>query len=77
MLASVVMACTIARAFQVDKNEYQAIYYAGLLHDIGKIGIPDTILSKPGLLTAEEKDKMKQHPAIGANIMKNRRLENR
>ena len=45
-----------------------------LLHDIGKIGIPDTILSKPGHLTEDEINKMKQHPAIGANIMKNVRL---
>ncbi|RIK29930.1 MAG: phosphohydrolase [Anaerolineae bacterium] len=45
-----------------------------LLHDIGKIGIPDTILSKPGHLTEDEISKMKQHPAIGANIMKNVRL---
>ncbi|MCC6300026.1 MAG: GAF domain-containing protein [Anaerolineales bacterium] len=45
-----------------------------LLHDIGKIGISDSILSKPGRLTEEEIEQMKQHPAIGAGIMKNVRL---
>ena len=45
-----------------------------LLHDIGKIGIPDTILSKPGHLTEEEINTMKQHPAIGASIIQNVRL---
>ena len=45
------------------------IRIGGLLHDVGKIGIPDAILSKPALLTDDEYEKMKEHPAIGANIM--------
>ena len=40
------------------------------MHDIGKIGIPDTILQKPGRLTAEEFDKMKEHPVIGGKIIR-------
>lgn len=41
----------------------------GLLHDIGKINIPDSILNKPGALTAEEYDIVKQHPAQGVRIV--------
>ena len=52
------------------KNEFiERIYLAGLLHDIGKIGIPDGILSKPDRLTPEEYDEIKKHPAIGARIL--------
>lgn len=40
------------------------------MHDIGKIGIPDAILQKPGKLTKEEYEVMKQHPVIGGNIIK-------
>jgi len=43
---------------------------AGRLHDLGKIGIPDTILLKPGPLTSEEFEYIKKHPAIGAKILK-------
>jgi HD-GYP domain-containing protein (c-di-GMP phosphodiesterase class II) len=42
---------------------------AGLLHDVGKVGIPDEILRKPGRLTDEEYDVMKQHPVVGAMIV--------
>ena len=44
--------------------------YAAILHDIGKIGIPDSILNKPGRLTDEEYRLVKEHPAIGAEIVK-------
>ena len=40
------------------------------MHDVGKIGIPDAILQKPGKLTAEEFEKMKEHPVIGGKIIK-------
>jgi HD-GYP domain-containing protein (c-di-GMP phosphodiesterase class II) len=55
-------------------EELHQLRIGALLHDIGKIGIPDIILSKPGRLSTEEIDKMKEHPAIGAGIMKNVRL---
>jgi HD-GYP domain-containing protein (c-di-GMP phosphodiesterase class II) len=42
---------------------------AGLLHDVGKIGVPDSILQKPGPLTEEEYAVMKTHPALGAHIL--------
>lgn len=46
------------------------IYLSGILHDIGKIGIPDSVLLKPGKLTDEEFDVIKQHPTIGHRIVK-------
>ena len=46
------------------------VYLAGLLHDVGKIGIPDSILMKPGPLTRDEWKVMKSHPVVGADILK-------
>ncbi len=51
------------------KEECDEIYYAGLLHDIGKIGVPENIITKEGKLTAEEYDMIKQHPVLGAQIL--------
>jgi putative nucleotidyltransferase with HDIG domain len=53
----------------VDEAELQALKAAGLLHDVGKIGIPEHILNKPGRLTPSEFEIMKRHPAIGADIL--------
>lgn len=53
-----------------DEDQIEAIYRTALLHDIGKIGIPDLILNKPGRLTDEEFTKMKEHTTIGAQILK-------
>ena len=47
------------------------IYFMGLLHDIGKIGIPDSIINKKGKLTDEEYAVIKTHPAIGSDVLKN------
>jgi putative nucleotidyltransferase with HDIG domain len=52
-----------------DSGQLQALHAAGLLHDVGKIGIPEHILNKPGRLTAPEFEIMKRHPAIGADIL--------
>ncbi len=52
-----------------QNDDLMALEYAGILHDIGKIGISDSILTKPGSLTPEEWDKMRNHPIIGANIL--------
>jgi HD-GYP domain-containing protein (c-di-GMP phosphodiesterase class II) len=49
--------------------ECQDIYLSGLLHDIGKIGVADDVLTKPGKLTAEEFDQIKAHPATGARLL--------
>ena len=45
------------------------IYITGLLHDVGKIGVPDSIINKPGKLTPEEYDTIKSHPVIGEKIL--------
>ncbi|MFC1912163.1 CHASE2 domain-containing protein [Chloroflexota bacterium] len=59
-----------AMALNISQEELEVLEYAGILHDIGKIGIPDNILSKPGRLTPEEFDIIRRHPRIGADIMK-------
>jgi putative two-component system response regulator len=60
-------------ALRMGKNrqEVNEMYYVALMHDIGKIGIPDRILGKPDKLTEEEYEMMKQHPVIGAQILNN------
>lgn len=54
-----------------SEKEQEEIYYIGLLHDIGKIGIPDEIINKTSGLTDEEFEVIKTHPVIGADILKN------
>lgn len=54
-----------------SKQEQEDVYYIGLLHDIGKIGIPDAIIRKTTDLTEEEYALIKSHPVIGADILKN------
>ena len=56
----------IARKLALSEEEQNTIALAALLHDVGKIGVPDAILRKPGRLTAEEFDAVKQHPQMGA-----------
>ena len=51
------------------REQIDILNFAGHLHDIGKIGIRDDILLKPGRLSTEEFEKIKQHPVIGANIL--------
>ena len=60
----------IARALGLDERTVETISISALLHDVGKIGIDDKILKKPGFLTPEEFEIMKQHPGKGFNIMK-------
>lgn len=61
----------IARRMGKDEAEIIAIYFMGLLHDIGKIGIRDDIINKTSRLTDEEFMVIKNHPTIGYNILKN------
>jgi diguanylate cyclase (GGDEF)-like protein len=63
-------AVFLARRIGVDPELLQTIHLAGLLHDVGKIGIPDTLLRKPGRLTAQEFDIFKQHVALGDAIVR-------
>jgi HD-GYP domain-containing protein (c-di-GMP phosphodiesterase class II) len=60
----------IAEVYGKTDSECRDIYLAGLLHDVGKIGIPDNIINKDGRLTDEEFAVIKTHPAIGAGILK-------
>lgn len=54
-----------------DDTELNNIYMMGLLHDIGKIGIPDYVINKPGRLTDEEYEMIKKHPVLGGRILRN------
>lgn len=56
----------LARAVNLPEHEVERIKIGALLHDVGKIGIPESVLKKPGKLTDEEWEIMKQHPTIGA-----------
>jgi HD-GYP domain-containing protein (c-di-GMP phosphodiesterase class II) len=62
-------AVKIGKELGLGENEIETVRYAGLLHDIGKIGIKDEILSKKGKLSDEEFAELQQHPKYGANIM--------
>jgi diguanylate cyclase (GGDEF)-like protein/putative nucleotidyltransferase with HDIG domain len=62
-------ALEIAKEMGLDEQETDALRAAALLHDIGKLAVPDHIISKPGRLTPEEFDKMKIHPGVGADIL--------
>lgn len=62
-------AVEIARRYGLDESRLDDIYYSALLHDIGKIGIPDEILKKPEKLTDEEYEIIKTHTTLGAEIL--------
>ena len=61
----------IARRAGYEGKELEDIYMMGLLHDVGKIGIPDAVINKPAKLTDEEYDIIKNHPVLGARILGN------
>jgi GAF domain-containing protein len=65
---------TIAREMNYapgDEGAWKRLEQGGLLHDIGKINVPDAILGKPGKLTDEEFDILKRHPVVGYDVLKN------
>ena len=64
-----VYAVEVAKELKVGRDEMEALQAAALLHDIGKLAIPEHIISKPGRLTPEEFEKMKIHPLVGAEIL--------
>ncbi len=59
----------LARAIGLEEIECERVYLSGLLHDIGKIGVPDAVLTKAGRLTDEEFDQLKKHPEVGHRIL--------
>lgn len=61
----------LARRMGLPEDEQERIYYIALLHDIGKIGIPDKILNKQGSLTPEERAIIQTHPSVGGQVLKN------
>ena len=65
-----IYSAEIAKRMGMSDEEQEQIYYMGMLHDIGKIGIPDAILKKPGKLTEEEMQIIRNHPTIGGEILK-------
>ncbi len=64
-----VYATEIGREIKMSTEELDALQAAALLHDIGKLAVPEHIISKPGKLTPEEFEKMKIHPLVGAEIL--------
>jgi HD-GYP domain-containing protein (c-di-GMP phosphodiesterase class II) len=63
-------ALAIADELKLNRETKRLLMISSLVHDVGKIGIPDNILKKASLLTAEEYEEMKLHPSIGADIMR-------
>jgi putative two-component system response regulator len=59
----------IARRFGYDEDRQEEVYMMGLLHDVGKIGVPDTVINKPGKLLDDEYKLIKGHPVMGAEIL--------
>lgn len=64
----------IAKRLGWDENKRLNLHYVALLHDIGKIGVPDAILNKPLALTKEEFDVIRKHPVMGGEILKDIRM---
>ncbi|MBF0204286.1 MAG: response regulator [Desulfamplus sp.] len=63
------VSCIVGKTMGCSEEELDVLSFAGQLHDIGKIGIRDDILLKPGRLTDDEFEKIKEHPTIGADIV--------
>jgi diguanylate cyclase (GGDEF)-like protein/putative nucleotidyltransferase with HDIG domain len=62
-------AVEVARELSLAEEQIEALRAAALLHDIGKLAVPEQIINKPGKLTPEEFEKMKVHPLVGAEIL--------
>ena len=69
-----VYAIEVAKEMGLSPSEMEALQAASLLHDIGKLAVPEHIISKPGRLTPEEFEKMKIHPVVGAEILEHVRF---
>ena len=65
----------MSRELGFDEDRIDRLRLAGILHDIGKIGVPDSILCKPGPLTSDEMEQMKRHPELGARMLSSSELD--
>ncbi len=64
-------AVALARHVRIEHQQVECMRIAALLHDIGKIAVPDSVLTKPGPLSEQEFDLVRQHPSVGADILEN------
>jgi len=64
-----ILSRQLAEAAGLDAHTVERVYVSGLMHDVGKIGVPEAVLTKPGKLTDAEFDQIKLHPEIGARII--------
>src|SRR3954471_8517689 len=64
-----IYAIEVVKDLELNEEEVEALRAASLLHDIGKLAVPEHIINKPGKLTIEEFEKMKIHPIVGAEIL--------
>jgi putative nucleotidyltransferase with HDIG domain len=64
------LSVLMGREMKLSDVDLEVLRLGALLHDIGKIGLPDDVLRKPGALTAEEFEQIKRHPALGAHILR-------
>ena len=69
-----ILACLVGERMGLDKDRVQGLYIGGLLHDIGKVAIPASILTKPGGLSEEEWNLIRAHPKQGYNILEGTNL---
>ncbi|HAO94397.1 MAG TPA: hypothetical protein DCR11_11100 [Deltaproteobacteria bacterium] len=65
-----IMALSLGKAMGLPKDDLHAVGVAALLHDVGKTGVAENIIRKPGGLSSEEWEKIKEHPLLGSNIAK-------
>lgn len=64
----------IAKRMGWESDDLQSLFFTALMHDIGKIGVPDSILNKPSSLTNDEYEVMKKHPLVGGEILKDMKI---
>ena len=69
------IALALGRRLRLDRNELQSLEIGAVLHDVGKIGIPDQILLKPSALTPDEREVMKAHAVIGDQMLRHLGLD--
>jgi len=63
------MACFLGKRLKLNVQVSDALHWASLFHDLGKISVPETVLNKPGKLTDEEFDIIKRHPVVGCEVL--------